>query len=290
MMSLIIGLIARIVAAMPRPAALWLGRFGGKVACHVFRYRRRLLARTLTECLPEQSGSERHIIATQMYQHLGMTLVDQFRVLVNGMEDFQPLVDVHNPDLLKEATTDDKGALLLMAHLGNWELCGFITTMTDCPSAVVVKRFRNTAVEQFVTRSRECMQVTTLSAGASFQECIQRLKHRGFVSMILDQNMIDTEGTFVDFFGKPACTTLGLALLSAVTGRPVYPIFTIRRPDYGYDLFIQHAIPPPPDRSAESLHAHTQKCTKIIEGMIREHPAQWIWLHKRWRTQPPANG
>lgn len=285
-MALLIEIIARLVAALPRALALWLGRFGGWIACHVVRHRRKLLVQTLAECLPEKSENDRRRIATQMYLHLGMTFVDQLRVLVSGMREFHDVIEIRNPDLLEKAAADSKGALLLMAHLGNWELSGFITTMTDCPIAVVVKRFRNAAVDRFVTRSRERMGATTLSVGTSFQECNRRLRRGEFMFMILDQNMIADEGIFVDFFGKPACTTPGLALLSAHTGSPVYPLFMIRRPDFGYIMTIHPPIAPPADKTKESLREYTQIYTSIIEEMIREHPEQWIWLHKRWRTKP----
>jgi len=289
-MAVLIEIIARLVAALPRGGALRLGRFGGWIACHVIRHRRKLLAQTLAECLPEKSESERRRIATRIYPHLGMTLVDQLRVLVRGMDEFHDVIEIENRELMAEAAADSSGALLLMAHLGNWELSGFITTMTDCPVTVVVKRFRNAAVDGFITRSREKMGGTTLTAGTTFQECTRRLKRGEFMFMILDQNMIADEGIFVDFFDKPACTTPGLALLSAYTGSPVYPIFMIRRPDYGYTLTIHPPIAPPPDRSKESLLEYTQIYTTIIEEMIRKHPEQWIWLHKRWRTKPPVDG
>jgi KDO2-lipid IV(A) lauroyltransferase len=289
-MALLVEIIARLVAALPRGAALRLGRFGGWIACHVIRHRRKLLVQTLAECLPEKSESERHRIATRMYLHLGMTFVDQLRILVSGLDEFHALIEVQNREHIENAASDSSGTLLLTAHLGNWELSGFITTLTDCPYAVVVKNFRNAAVDRFITQSRERMGATTLSAKTSFKECVRRLKRGEFMFMILDQNMIADEGIFVDFFGKPACTTPGLALLSAYTQSTVYPVFMMRRPDYGYTMTIQPPIAPPPDKSKESLLEYTQTYTTIIEEMIRKHPEQWIWLHKRWRTKPPAEG
>jgi KDO2-lipid IV(A) lauroyltransferase len=105
---------------------------------------------------------------------------------------------------------------------------------------------------------------------------------------MLDQNMTRTEGVFVDFFGRPACTTPGLAYLAAQSQAPVVPIFLLRNPDHRHTFRVLPVIDPPPDRQPDTMREYTQRYTAVLEGVIREHPDQWIWIHRRWRTQPAS--
>ena len=97
--------------------------------------------------------------------------------------------------------------------------------------------------------------------------------------------MIRDEGVFVDFFGRPACTSPGLAYLSAQTRLPVHPVFIIRQNNGRHLVKVYPPIPPPAGRDPDSIHQATQQYTTVIEEVIRKVPEQWIWIHRRWRTQ-----
>ena len=101
----------------------------------------------------------------------------------------------------------------------------------------------------------------------------------------MDQNQTRSRGVFVDFFDRSASTSPGLAILSAQTGAPVLPAFMIHRANFKHEMVTYPAIEPPPDKSPESIHAFTQQYTAVIEDVVRKYPEQWIWLHRRWRTQ-----
>ncbi len=109
----------------------------------------------------------------------------------------------------------------------------------------------------------------------------------GTVGILLDQNVARKEGVFVDFFGRPACTNKGLALIAARTKAPVITAF-IRRVDSGlHEIHIGDEIPliETGDKEAD-LTANTQAYTKAIEDFIRQYPDQWFWVHRRWKTRP----
>ena len=107
------------------------------------------------------------------------------------------------------------------------------------------------------------------------------------MAFILDQNAKKNWGIFVDFFGKPACTSHGLAQMAALSGHKIFPV-TCRRERDTRNLIVEigEEIPGPTDRSEEEVHRVTQECTRYLERFIREHPEQWIWMHRRWKTKP----
>jgi KDO2-lipid IV(A) lauroyltransferase len=103
-----------------------------------------------------------------------------------------------------------------------------------------------------------------------------------------DQNQSRRSGVFVSFFGLPASTTAGPARLAMMTGAPVIPVFLLREGESDtHRLEVQQPVElvRGSDRDAEVV-VNTQRCTSVIEDVVRRHPEQWIWFHKRWRTRP----
>jgi KDO2-lipid IV(A) lauroyltransferase len=225
-----------------------------------------------------------------MFRNLGMNVVEMLRLSVLGMDDLRPRVDFHGQEHLHAALRQDGwGILSLMAHIGNWEFSGAVTALLDEEVSVVVKTMRDPVLQAYLEQTRKRMGGHLLPHHDSFRECLRRLKAGKHVGVVLDQNRSREQGVFVDFFGQPACTSPGLALLSAQSGSPVLPLFDIRDADpTRHHLHLLPAIPPCTGRKIEALTEATQLYTRQIEEMIRKHPEQWIWLHRRWKTQPLA--
>ncbi|MBI5233654.1 MAG: lysophospholipid acyltransferase family protein, partial [Deltaproteobacteria bacterium] len=117
---------------------------------------------------------------------------------------------------------------------------------------------------------------------------MQILACNGMLAVLMDQNVTRKEGVFVDFFGIPACTNKGLALLSRKTGAAVLPIF-ILRDGRTHRIIIEHEVPLliTGDKEADTIE-NTRRFTKRIEDMIRKYPGQWFWVHRRWKTRLQA--
>jgi len=282
----VIRMLAKGLAALSLPKALAVGRGIGWLAANVLRFRRRTAAQALRRAFPEKSDAERNEILQRMYRNLGMTGVEMLRVSVLGLRDLEGRVSVHMDPELRERDARGEATLHLMGHINNWELCGYLTQITKRKVSVVVKMLRNTRLNDYLISTREKMGLNIMPSRYSYRPCLRTLKEKGCLAIILDQNAARHMGVFVDFFGHPACTSTGLALLSAQTQTPVYPIYSLRRGNLHHDMFLEKAIPPPPDTSRETLSAATQEYTKFLESLIRRHPDQWLWIHKRWRTQP----
>jgi KDO2-lipid IV(A) lauroyltransferase len=112
------------------------------------------------------------------------------------------------------------------------------------------------------------------------------LRKNGILGLLIDQNTGQWEGVFVDFFGMPACTTNGPALLALHTGAPVIPVFIVRQDDgryriiFGPEVDIIHTE----DRENDVIE-NTRNFTAIIEKMVRRYPDQWLWVHNRWKEK-----
>jgi KDO2-lipid IV(A) lauroyltransferase len=109
------------------------------------------------------------------------------------------------------------------------------------------------------------------------------------VAFLIDQNVQQSDGIFVDFFGRKAATTTAVAALAVKTRCPIVCGYSLLRPDGRYRLVYTPPIEwtPSGDRQAD-IERLTQKLTHLIESWVREAPEQWLWIHRRWKTQPPA--
>ncbi len=277
--------ISRFLAMLPLRWALALGRCMGWVFGSVIRYHRREAEEALARSLPELSAEERRRVIRRMYANLGMNLVEILRLPHADEAYFDQYVTRENEEHLRKALAGGKGVLVLTAHMGNWDLLCTLAPHFNYPTTIITKEIKNKALNEYWMTTRARFGLKFVPAHNSFRLCLAALRRNEIVGVILDQNMIDTEGIFVDFFGRPACTTPGLAYLSAQSGAPVVPVYMLREGGR-HVIRILPPVLPPPDRKPETIRVFTQQYTRLIEDMIRAHPAQWTWIHRRWRTQP----
>ncbi len=107
------------------------------------------------------------------------------------------------------------------------------------------------------------------------------------VGFLVDQNVRRSEGVFVPFFGRQACTGRSVAVIARKTGAEVVPIFIRRLDDRHHRIVIGEAIPTPRTADADrDILEHTRAITAVVEKAIRESPAEWLWMHRRWKTRP----
>lgn len=286
MLIVILKGLSRFFSALPLNMALSIGRGLGWFYGSIIRYHRKDAIEALRRSLPEKSEAERRAILKTMYLNLGMNLVEDFRLTHITDEEMKRLIAWEGEQNARDVLANGKGMIVLAAHLGNWDILCTIAPKFNYPATIITKKIKNEALNKFWMDSRSRFGLKFVPAHNSYRQCLTALRKNEIVGFILDQNMINTEGVFVDFFGKLACTSPGLAYMAAQSGAAVVPVFIHRGPNGTHTVKMLPAIPPPPDRKPETINDYTQHYTRIIENAVREHPDQWIWIHRRWRTQP----
>ena len=289
-MASLLDFVARRVARMRLSSAYRLGRAIGFVFGRVVRPRRAYVLRTLAERLPETTPAERRRIADGMYRNLALNLVEFLRVAGGGLDEILGGVRVEGEDRLRGALKDGRGALFLVAHIGNWELMGMAAPRFGYPLTFLAKPIRNRTLNECTMRIRRETGVRILTPKQSYRDCLRVLKRNELLGFMLDINRPASRAVFVDFFGKPAATTPGLAYLSAHSRAPVLPVFIHRTGEGRHRLVVHDPIPPPLRRDPETIREATQVYTRAIEDEVRRKPEDWLWMHKRWRTQPTPPG
>lgn len=285
-MRLLFNAVAGGLAHLPRRAALRLGRGLGTFFGAVIRYRRAAAADALRRSLPELSAGARRRLVDAMYRSLFANGVEVLRLAGGAPDNPLELVTFEGEEHVRAARQRGRGVLILTAHLGNFELLAMFAARRGYPLTIVTKQFKSPVINALWNRVRGKHGVQVVYSHHALRACLKALQHDGLLGFILDQNRPRGQGVFVTFFGRPACTTPGLAFLAAVTQAPVVPAFIHRTAGDRHHLRVLPALEPPPDRSEESLRRATQQYTTLIEQEIRRYPDQWFWVHRRWKTQP----
>lgn len=243
----------------------------------------------LVAAFPEKSPGEIDEILSGVWDNLGrigaefahldhIWKYDPATPQTNSVE-FTPRTD----ELFQELKNDGKGALIFASHLGNWELPALAAATHGLDSAVLFRRPNIAAADRAIQELRSVnmgeMIATTHDAPIKLAAALERGLHIG---MLVDQHF--GRGVDVMFFGRKAKANPLLARLVRRIDCPIHGVRVVRLPNRRFRVDLTERIEPARDASGEvDIQGTMQRVTSVIEGWVREHPEQWLWLHRRWR-------
>ncbi len=272
---------------VPAPLLHEVGRASARLAYVVLRRDRRRMRRNLRAAFPEETQRARDAIARGVFlnvaRHGVHVLLAQRRGRVREDPDLPSRADW---DELR-ATFLEKGAIGITAHLGAWEIlgCGFTQ---DAPGrlGVFAHRLRFAPANDWVERLRTMFGIRVFYIDAPILSAVRYLKQKNTLGILPDQDLKRVPGIFVPFFGRPAWTPIGPAMLALASGVPAYCIYCLWEGG-AYRLLREGPLPLPAtgDRD-EDIRIFTETWTGVLERVIRTYPDQWVWFHRRWRTTP----
>jgi len=236
---------------------------------------------------PEKSLKEIISLAKKSYASFILVAADFVDIPLLNKDNLHKWISVEGLNNYTEACREGKGVLLFSGHFGNWEIGNAALAILTKPFVFIYRVFDSPFLERNITGVRASYGNISLPKEKAMRPMIRLLKKGCTINLLIDQNVAWYDGVFVDFFGRQACTTSGLALLALHTKAPVLPAFTRRLPDGRYLLEIGKKIDITSSGDREhNVLINTQNCSKIIEEQIRKYPEQWFWVHQRWKTKP----
>ena len=277
---------------LPRPIAVAAGQKFGALTYRTLGNLRRTGERNLQLAFPEKSAGEREHILRASFQSLGRLLGEFSHLSRHTPESLRAAVDYDETGMsyLEEARATGRGIIFLTLHLGAWELLSFAHSAIHHPLAFMVRRLDNHLLETFVDARRTRFGNETIDKKSAVRRALKVLREGGMLGILGDLNTQPQEGVFVPFFGIPACTTAGIAMLALRTNAVIVPAcapWDERRGKYVFQGQKMIDLERSGDNEKDVL-AITTACTGAIENFIRAYPEQWLWVHKRWRTRPPG--
>jgi KDO2-lipid IV(A) lauroyltransferase len=279
-----------LFAALPRRMAFRLGTRLGDLFYALDRRDRRTALRSLAIAFPEKTEAERLAILRASCRNLGRVAAEVCHLAELTPESVGHYVRIEDPEAWRRAIdlAAKRGGLVLTGHFGNWELLAYAHGLLGHPVTLVHRPMRNRLVDGRITELRARAGTRSIPKKLAAKTAMRALLRRELVAIPADQNQTRRDGVFVRFFGVMASSTPGLARLSVLTGAAVVPVFLVRERDSEHHRLV--VLPPVEmvdtgDKQSD-IATNTQRCQAVLERMIRQYPEQWIWFHKRWRTQP----
>ncbi len=282
--SAFLGFLRILPFGLARPVAEWIG-----LACgNLIKKWRQVAETNLAAAMPELSALAKGQIIQDVFRNLGRVALALAKAPYWSGRDVRDHVDFVGLEHFREGEATGRGVMLLTAHLGNWELGALAHGAVIGPIRVMVRPIENPAVDRLVARRREAHGNRVIRKRNAAREVLSALQANGTVGILADQNTLPEEAVFVNFFGMPASANKGFARLALHSDAAVIPAFAwwdyeTRRHivEYGPAIDLIRTG----DTDADVV-TNTQRFQSALEERIRRHPDQWLWIHRRWKTQP----
>ncbi len=296
MQSYLVYLVCRLVlaavSAVPRRAAALLIDWVAAVFYCVDTRHRRIADVNLRIAFPELPARERKRIARRSFQNTGRNLLEVSRLHrltpdnISSLADYDPSYGLNN---YEAACKTGKPLLYLTGHFSAWELLPSAHALHGYPLSFITRPLDNPYLERYLVRIREYSGNRVISKKNSARQILENLREFRPVGILMDQNTSLQEGIFVDFFGVPAATSTGMALLALRRDAVVLTGYLTPARNGRYTIKFL----PPLDliRTGDmnrDIELNTALFNRVLERIVREQPESWLWGHKRWKNQPPG--
>jgi KDO2-lipid IV(A) lauroyltransferase len=280
--------LLRWAAAIPAGRVESIGRFLGGVLFFLDTRHRRIVRRNLQFAFPEWRPDKVKATARRVFEHFGTTLLEILQVSCSSREALLRKVDrVEGLENVRHFE-NGRGAILVTAHLGNWEMANlYASSALRRPPVAVARPIQNPRVEQKVIEFRTRFGGELINKKGALPEMRSALRQGRVLALLVDQGTKASEGVRVRFFGRHVRAHAAVAVLALRCRVPIIPAFCVKEGNR-FKLVVE-----PPlvlERSGDlrsDIAVNTQKVQHAIERMIRRYPEQWFWFHKRWKTYYP---
>lgn len=278
----------KTLGALPRPMARWLAAWGSRLLLLCLPKLRKTAEVNLRLAFPEWTEEQRRSVLKTMTRNLGWMAAEFARFPKYTKKNIEKVVVLDGHENFLAGQNRGKGVVYLTGHIGAWELSSYAHALYGFPLHYMARPLDNRPLDEMVNRYRGLSGNKPIFKNESARLMLRVLKDSGTVGILADQNTMPDEGVFVDFFGTPACTTTGIARVALHTDAAVVPGYAFWDEDLRkYRLRFE----PPVElvRSGDmekDVVENTQRFAKVIEGIIRKYPEQWVWIHARWKNRP----
>lgn len=298
-------LVGGLVFLTPYPLKACFAQFVGSTWFHVVRFRRKIILHNLAYVFARESQEPMPSFQMRIEAIGEANCVQMVHLLLEILErfhwtraTFEHRVRVTGDADVRRLHEQNKGFFFLTAHLGNWELITLVGCLMGLRLAIVTRFLRNAFFDALWVQSREGYGLRLLEESGSGLSIVKAIRQGAAVGFILDQHTGEPHGIESEFLGRPAWCPKGLAILSDRLKCPIVPAILTREGGgrfhlaFGDELkFPRLESPNSPLRTEsgsltdEGLRYHIAVCSEKMRAWIFEHPAQYLWLHRRFKNK-----
>jgi len=297
---LLLGL-GQFIAWLPLRVQQMIGVVLGRLAYLLMKRRRKIAERNITLCFPLKSPLEQQQLVKNSFRSNGMGVIEALRSWYRDPETLRSTTDYRGHEHIKQALAKGKGVILLGGHYSTLDLAGGLTTLFF-EADVLQRDHSNPLFNAFVTRSRLRLYQTVLDK-FDLRGMLRCLKRNRIVWYATDQDYGHNNTVFAPFFGQECATLVSTMKIAKSSGAAVLPFSHFRNEQTGrYEIVVHEALENFPsdgfsgDRFSDSdlsdsgcpkssLELDAERLNMILVREIRKAPEQYLWMHRRFKTQ-----
>lgn len=272
----------------PRKWTLAVYKRLGLIAYHLFPEQRALVTNHYNYAFDTQmTPKEADAFNKKLFANIATNAADLFiSTGYSKKEDYHRWIDYEGTHYLKEAYQEGNGVIVLTCHMGAFDLVGRILAL-QYPTNIIVREHRNPKLNDLLLQNRTKLGAKIFYSGDSMLKVVRLLNKGEIVIILIDQDIRRMKGVFIDFFGKSAYTPIGGTWLALNTKSKVIPMAIRQKEDYRHQVTVKPPVPVTRSGNKEQdLLENTERFSRALEDFIRQDPAQWTWMHRRWKTKP----
>jgi KDO2-lipid IV(A) lauroyltransferase len=287
LLALLLRILFFLTNCLPERATFKLSeKLGSLFMFFSTRYRRRIRKNLQIAFGSSCDVQQVQNLTGKVAKNLGCIFAETLLSSTKKKDTILDKISVHGTENLDNALSCGKGVMAVSAHLGNFSLLGVKMLSAGYPFTMLVKE------SKYPGMARASREIQKKQGGQfiyvdpwskALRHIMSSLRNNEVVCLLADENKKHSE-TVVEFFGHPAPTAIGPAMLSLRTGALVVPIFIVRHADLSHTIFIEpHLTPVLTGNISEDIFTITAAYTQVIEHYVRKYPDQWFWVNRRWK-------
>jgi KDO2-lipid IV(A) lauroyltransferase len=279
-------LISLPLAVLPYRLALKAGQLLGLLLFYLWGSRRKIAIENLRNSLAAKAiiiSEPAEKIIRDDFKNLGRSFAEVIKIYYGMSRKIINSVEIEGIENFHHARSKGRGVLFVTGHCGNWELLAIASSAKLAALAIVARPLDNAFLNRFIEGARKRYGNSVIYKRGALKSIMQVLKNNGCVGILMDQAVIPEEGYEMDFLERSAWTTKIPALIARKTGASVLPAF-IQRINNGHRITIHPEIELSRNSDQEdAVKEDTKRFSGFIENYIRNRPAEWLWIHRRWK-------
>ncbi len=288
----VVRTVVCLIQILPWSFGLTLARMLAWLIYRVDRRHRLVAADNIRRAFADLDEPAVDRLVRASYLYLTTMLVEMIRLpRVLRRDNVYDLIQHGQPGdlpLIRDWVATGRPRLVLTGHFGNWEVLAYVTGLVGFRGAIIARRLDNPFLDRFLAQFRRTTGLQLLDKNRDYPRILETLAEGQGIGILGDQDA-GPRGLFVDFFGRPASTFKSIALLSLEYEAPIF-VFGAARVGWPmrYKIYLEDLILPEDyANQADAPRAMTERYTRALERLVRRHPEQYFWLHRRWKHQPP---
>lgn len=255
------------------------------VLYYIVGYRKEVVMKNLRNSFPEKTEKEYYAIAKEYYKHMADLFAEIIKYGNISKQEMNKRCQLVNPEFLREHNLENRSAICVIAHYGNWEWVTHISSELNHTILAVYKPLHNEIIDSYLKKVREKFGQKTVPMKNILRALVRHSKKGDVVAvgLVSDQIPVFTkQAHWMPFLNQETSVFLGAEKMAKMNNLPVVFIKVHKVKRGYYQMRFQMVEETPKNTSEFEI---TEKYTQLIEQMIKEAPPYWMWSHNRWKRK-----